>query len=148
MKKIILTLLFAATFAVAGAQDYNWAVGIRGGGRATGITAKYSIDGANALEGILSFTSGVNFYGLYERHMPVISQGFSFYYGAGAHIGSWERHDKDKFTVGADVIVGLEYKIKNAPLAISVDYKPALNIIGHTGFRSMYDFGLGVKAAF
>lgn len=149
MKKIILTLLLAVSVAgVAKAQDYNWALGVRGGGMANGISGKVSLDGANVLEGILSFKKGTNFYGLYERYMPVISEGFSFYYGFGGNIGSWKRNHHSKFTVGVDGIIGLEYKIKNVPLAISADYKPGLNVIGHTGFRGWYDFGLGVRVAF
>ena len=30
------------------------------------------------------------------------------------------------------MIVGLEYKIKGAPLAVALDYKPILNFVGAT----------------
>ncbi|MCD7962448.1 MAG: hypothetical protein LUF90_02610 [Rikenellaceae bacterium] len=149
MKKFIMAIILAVTVTgFCSAQDYNWGIGVRGGAVATGITAKVSIDGQNAVEGILSLVNGVNFYGLYERHMPVISSGFSFYYGAGGNIGSWKRHSNKKFTVGIDGIIGLEYKIREVPLAFSVDYKPGLNFIGHSGFRGWYDFGASVKVAF
>ncbi|MCC8087843.1 MAG: hypothetical protein LIO79_01015 [Rikenellaceae bacterium] len=149
MKKFILLLIIAVgTASLSRAQDYNWSIGLRGGGVSSGVTAKVSIDGYNAIEAMVSFTHGTNVYVLYERHMPIISDGFSFYYGAGGNIGSWKRHGKKKFTVGIDGILGLDYKIKNVPLALFVDYKPGLNIAGHAGFRGWYDFGGGVRLAF
>ena len=122
MKKFLLvfSLLCATSALSVKAQDYNWAIGVRGGETATGITVKHHFDPANGLEGIIDFAKGVNVYALYERHIPVITNGFH---------------------------LGLEYKIPKIPLAVSVDYKPCLNFAGYTGFRAL-DFGLGVKVAF
>ncbi len=148
LRRIVLSL-FAAVFVslAAHAQDYNWSIGARGGAVATGLSVKGFISGASALEGIVSFVDGVNVYGLYERHLPVIGKGFSFYYGAGANLGSWKKHGKSKFTVGVDGVAGLEYKIENVPLAFGIDYKPTVNLFGHTGFK-WYDFGASVRIAF
>ncbi len=139
-------LTLAGNFS-AGAQDYNWGIGLRGGGVSSGITAKYFVSGVDAVEGMLSFTHGVNVYALYERHVPVIENGFAFYYGAGANIGSWEKHDRSKFTMGIDGVIGLEYKIPAVPLSLAVDYRPCINFIGHTGFK-WYDFGFAARVAF
>lgn len=149
MKKLVIILSVVTFLCVTrvNAQDYNWAIGVRGGVTTTGLTVKYNIDPANSIEGMIDFTRGVNIYALYERNIPVISEGFNFYYGGGANIGSWSKHDHNKFTMGIDGIVGLEYKIRSIPLAFSVDYKPCLNFIGYTGFRAT-DFGLSVKVAF
>ena len=75
-----------------------------------------------------------------------IGEGFEFYYGAGANLGSWD-YDDGEFTFGVNGIIGLEYKIRELPLAFSLDYKPNLNVIGKTGFHAA-DFGLGIRVAF
>lgn len=149
MKKFLLvfSLLCATSALSVKAQDYNWAIGVRGGETATGITVKHHFDPANGLEGIIDFAKGVNVYALYERHIPVVTNGFHFYYGGGLNMGGWEKHSDTKFTAGIDGVIGLEYKIPKIPLAVSVDYKPCLNFAGYTGFRAL-DFGLGVKVAF
>ncbi len=147
MKKLIVAavcLLFSA--ATLSAQDYNWAIGVRGGGMASGLTVKHNISATNAWEGVLNtwYGKGVGLSGLYEWTMPVITDGFSFYYGVGAHLGfgsdSW-------FGVGADGVVGLEYKIPTVPIAVSLDYRPYLNFAKDFYFGA-YDFGFGVKFCF
>lgn len=133
------------TVTAANAQSYRWAVGARVGGETAGVSVKYNFDGVNAMEGILSFPykNGFLFNALYERYVPVIDRGFYFFYGAGGHIGKWD----SKFAVGADAIIGLEYRIPNMPLAISIDYKPTFNIASRTKFY-MLDFALGIRAMF
>jgi len=149
MKKKIVLFFCAALLApvVLNAQDYNWGIGLRGGAVASGITVKGMIGRANALEGIVCFAHGVNIYGLYERNVPIDGKGFNFYYGGGGNIGTWKKKGKDKFTVGIDGILGLEYKIPEVPVAFGVDYKPTLNFIGHAGFK-WYDFGIHARIVF
>ena len=149
MKRVIAILFVLAlgSAKVASAQDYNWAIGVRGGGVLSGVTVKYNFDPANSVEGLLDFTQGFNVVALYERHIPVISDGFRFYYGAGVNMGAWHRWGGNPFTMGIDGIIGLEYKIRTIPLAFSIDYKPLVNFAGRTGFYGL-DFGLGVKVAF
>lgn len=146
MKKvgILLIAAFAIAASAAQAQDYRWAVGIRAASYTTGLTVKRTF-GANAIEGMLVFPydSGFNFGLIYERRIPVISDGFGFYYGGGMHIGSWD-HD---FNVGIDAIVGLEYKLRKAPVAFSVDYKPMYDFAKDSKFRP-WSFGLGAKFVF
>lgn len=150
MKKLVI--LFVATIfsvSIASAQDYNWAIGARLGGQTSGLSFKYNLNAANSIEGVLAipYDGGFNLLGLYERNVPVIAPGFNFYYGGGAHLGAWDRRGSNDFVFGIDGVVGLEYKIKSIPLAFSLDYKPALNIIGHSGFY-WGDFGFGIKIAF
>ena len=148
MKKMILLLFTLALAATAlRAQDYNWGIGIRGGAVASGVTVKANLGGANALEGIVCFARGVNIYGLYERYVPLQGKGLSFYYGGGGNIGTWKRKGEEKFTVGIDGVLGLEYKIPEVPVAFGIDYKPTLNFIGHARFE-WYDFGLHVRVVF
>ena len=148
MKKIAVLLTILSLTAVTGlsAQNYNWAIGVRGGVTASGITVRHNFDPVNSIEGMLDFAQGFNVYALYERNVPVIASGFNFYYGAGVNIGSWDHHE-GKFTFGINGIVGLEYKVASIPLAFSLDYKPNRNVIGKTGFHAA-DFGLGIKVTF
>jgi hypothetical protein len=85
---------------------------------------------------------GFNITGLYEIHnYPFAVEGLSWYYGFGGHLGFWDgyrssRFDEDKtYTViGIDGILGLEYSFVEVPICLSLDWKPALNVIGHSGF--------------
>ena len=82
-----------------------------------------------------------------------IGNGFNLYYGAGAHVGGWNYkagHDEGKnsgFNLGLDAIVGLEYSLKVAPLAFSIDWKPRLDFLPSTEFVAT-SLALGVKFTF
>lgn len=146
MKKLILLAAFAvASLTAVSAQDYNWGVGVRLGGEMGGASVKYKFNSVNALEGILAtpWKNGFMLTALYERYIPVIGKGFHFYYGAGAHVGSWAK----KFALGVDGIVGLEYKLSNVPLAFSLDYKPNFNIVQKSKFY-LADLALGIRVTF
>lgn len=146
MKRILIAIIvMAGCAAAANAQDYSWGVGVRAGGEMGGFSVKHKFDPASAVEAILAmpWDDGFVVTGLYERHVPVIGDGFNLYYGGGGHIGGWD----GGLAVGIDGIVGLEYKIANAPIAFSLDYKPIFNIGEDTRFY-MADFALGVKFTF
>ena len=142
MKKfLMMAALLVATLTVS-AQEYNWAVGVRGGGF-SGITVKKN-NGGNALEAGVSFSSiGLNVDGVYLLQQPVITEGFNLYYGGGAYVGLYS----EALAVGAEGVVGLEYQIPGAPIAFSIDYRPAISVIPNVGFN-FYNFGLGVKYCF
>ena len=137
-----MAALMVAALSVS-AQDYEWAVGLRGGGF-SGLTAKKNM-GANAIEAGLSlYGSGLSVDGVYEWQKPVITDGCHLYYGGGAYLtlaGSY-------VGLGAEGVVGLEYRLPiNFPLAVSLDYRPGLNLIGGVGFWGG-NFGFGVKYCF
>lgn len=147
MKKVIGLLFFIiVTASAVSAQNYDWSLGVRLGGT-SGIAGKFALPSGNAVEGILSWNmfedDTVMLTGLYEWIVPVINDDFNFYYGVGAHLGTW---NKD-FAFGADVIVGLEYKIPSAPIAFSVDWMPGLNFTPDVGFFGN-SFALTVKYCF
>ena len=93
------------------------------------------------------------------------AKGLQFYYGAGFHAGAYQGRyyfDDDRFyyngrngdvyfsknnrygyyydnttyiAVGADLILGLEYKLQDLPFVVGVDYKPFFEVFhGYTGF--------------
>ena len=138
-----MAALMVATLSVS-AQDYNWAAGVRLGGF-NGATLKKNL-GANALEFGVAWGLGdyITVDGVYEWQKPVITDGMHLYYGAGAYVGLFA----NSFCLGAEGVVGLEYRLPiNFPLAISLDYRPGLNILPRIGFNPG-NVGLGIKYCF
>ncbi len=151
-KNVLLLFFLLVSFSLS-AQQYKSAIGVRGG-VANGITYKQFISEKGALEGIASFRwRGFEFTGLYEHHYPVFDpEGFFFYWGAGGHIGfyngdqvRWADDNLAYTVIGADGMIGLEYNFQDIPLNLSVDWKPAINFIGYTGF---WPDGGGISARY
>ena len=158
MKNILLIsiVVIITSFSVK-AQDYNTGIGFRGG-FSNGITAKMFIDEEMALEGILNTRwSSFNITGLFELHKNAFDVDHLYwFYGAGAHIGFWDANETPWFdtndtdthiVIGVDGIFGIEYVIQEIPVSISLDWKPALNIIGDFGFWGE-EIGLSVRYVF
>jgi hypothetical protein len=146
MKKLLLFLTLSIVSLSNYAQsDYNAALGVRGG-TGNGVTGKLFISDKAAMEGILfARWAGFNITGLYEIHKAIGGmRGLNFYYGPGAHLGlfpdngrnPWFKNNNDQGVViiGVDFIVGIEYNLRDFPINLSADWKPALNLIGHNGF--------------
>jgi hypothetical protein len=138
MKKtiLILAIVWMASRGAA-SQDYDLGIGIKAG-MAPGISAKYFLMTHGAIEGIATFRwSGANLAVLAEFHLPVFdTEGMSFYYGGGLHVGVWdsgkamdEAGTGQKFNMGVDGIVGLEYALFRTPLSVGLDWKPNFNIV-------------------
>lgn len=144
----------------ASAQDYNTAVGVKFGGYENGFSVKHFLQPTTAVEGILGFRNhGVVITGLYELHQQAFKvDKLKFYYGFGAHIGSagkgyYKRFGSDdeyygdnRLLLGADGVLGLEYKLPDAPIAFSLDLNPRVELA--TG--PFFDLapGLGLKYTF
>jgi hypothetical protein len=145
MKRLVfaLTILIFTGFAV-NAQDYNTGIGVRGG-LSNGLTVKHFIGDNTAIEGILATRwQGFNVTGLYQIHNRAFdTPRLNWYYGFGGHIGFWNDHRNHPWfrngsgsytVIGIDGILGIEYNIEPIPFNISLDWKPAFNILGYTGF--------------
>jgi hypothetical protein len=158
MKKLIFTLiavagLFTMNLSDANAQSYNNAIGGRFGS-ANGVSFKTALNKGAMLELIGNFRSNhgatyANLTGLYEVYKPISgAQGLNWYYGAGATIGSYKvkGYDGDVY-LSANGVLGLDYKFKDAPINLSIDWVPALQLTPDTGFWGG-DIGLGVRFAF
>lgn len=143
MKKSILVLVVALFIVFESkAQDYNTGIGLRGG-FASGLTVKHFLSQTKAIEGIFdSRWHGVNITGLYEIHAQAFNTDrLNWYYGVGGHIGFWNgkyyrdvRNDADYTVVGIDGILGIEYNFKEIPVNLSLDWKPAFDLVGYSGF--------------
>ena len=141
--------------------DYNNTIGLRIG-ETSGISYKHFFNNGNAFEGIVSawpYTFGAT--GLYEKHLPTLVPGLKWYFGGGGHFnsgghrrtyyryyGDYNRayaYQSNDFATGVDGIIGVEYKFKEIPLALSTDLKPYTEI-NNSGILNMaLDPGIGVK---
>lgn len=119
-----------------------------------GITTQQRITKQLTLEGILQsdFNLNSSLSVLLEKHHPIISKRFNYYYGAGLSVGNEESFVKDpeknivlhtynNGTMGVDLLVGVELTILNT--AISLDYKPNINLAGREEF---YRGQVGISA--
>lgn len=143
MKKVIFVLLFSTfVFFGSNAQDYNTGVGLRAG-FANGLTIKHFTSSSTAIEGLLaSRWHGFSITGLIEFHKPAFDVArLNWYYGFGAHIGFWNGgyvdwydNNNDYVVIGIDGILGIEYNFEEAPINVSIDWKPAFHLVGYSGF--------------
>jgi hypothetical protein len=139
----VLLLSFLCLSNTSKAQLYKSALGLRLG-PANGITFKTFIKSKAAFEGIATFRNdGLGLTGLYEVHGRAFnSRDFNWFIGGGGHVYVWgEKRPKyldnnRSMILGVDGILGLEAKIRNIPLAISLDWKPSINIINYGGFSN------------
>jgi hypothetical protein len=141
-KNVLCCLIVFCLVSIGNAQDYKTGIGLRGGFE-SGLTVKHFISTKSALEGILgSRWRGFEFTGLYEIHNQAFNADrLNWYFGFGGHIGFWDGDyakwgdaGKNYTVVGIDGIIGLEYNFREVPLNISIDWKPAYNFVGYSGF--------------
>jgi hypothetical protein len=143
MRKIVIISLIVFSMASASyGQDYNTGIGLRAG-FSNGLTIKHFMGVKPAFELILaSRWRGLEITGLYEIHNQAFdTEGLRWYYGFGAHVGFWNGdytrwgNTGTTYTViGLDGILGLEYSFSEIPINIGLDWKPAFNVVGYTGF--------------
>lgn len=158
MKKLLFTIiasaaLFTMSISDVKAQDYKNAIGGRFGS-ANGVSFKTGLNKNAMLELIGNFrsSSGVSYFqvtGLYEVYNPIKgAEGLHWFYGGGATVGSMKvkGFDGDVF-VAANGVLGLDYKFKGAPINLSLDWIPTLQLTPNTDFYSG-DIGLGVRFTF
>jgi hypothetical protein len=78
------------------------------------------------------------------------TENLAWYVGYGGHFNVWSEDQKSNPTrtagvsVGVDGILGLDYKIKDAPLNFSIDWQPSFNFAGKSYFESGWG-GIGVR---
>jgi hypothetical protein len=138
MRIIPLCLVFLAAsglFDRVSAQDYKVAIGVRFSSAAptlsNSVSVKYFMDESNALEGLVSFGDRFGLGALYEKHQLIGgTPAFKWFYGGGGYIG----FENGQTWLGPTGVVGLDYKFQNAPLNLSLDWKPELDIIPKINF--------------
>jgi hypothetical protein len=137
-------------------SDYKTGVGVKFLDGA-GITLKHFVNEKAALEGIGFFWDrGARITALYELHFDISgAPGLKWYIGPGVHVGfyrykykydRYDRYDGGSFA-GVDGVLGLDYKIKNAPLNLSVDWQPSFEFGLNRGFTGSWG-GFGIRYTF
>lgn len=168
MKKLLiilaLTLSGLLTYQSAQAQ-YKVALGGRIGPD-LGFTIKFNLAEHHVIEGIVGSRlwygkgyvglGGLSVTALYEYHGNIGNiDGFRWFVGGGVHTGFWAGNGSHKryyenrmyVNVGLDAIGGIEYTFPSIPLNLSVDYKPAFDLL-HGGYIWWQDsFAISVRYA-
>jgi hypothetical protein len=138
MKRISITLpvIFLSMMWCqhVAAQDYRFAAGVRLSSSSptlsSAISAKYFATDKTAIEGIVAWGNRFGIGALLEIHNKFNTPGLSWFYGGGAYVGF---QDSDTY-LGPTGIVGLDYKFTNAPVNLSLDWKPELDILPDINF--------------
>ena len=126
------------------AASYKTALGAK---ISAGVAASYKmfVTPKNALEVQSTFfKQGVRLVGLYEFHSYSFAgvPGLGWYIGPGAHVGFWKKNYRDKYNstadIGIDGVIGLDYRIKNAPINLSLDWQPSLSLLGNAGLSPQF----------
>ncbi|MDR3712516.1 MAG: hypothetical protein P4L51_06850 [Puia sp.] len=133
--RCLMTILVIALSYQSQAQDYNTAIGIRLSSAAptlnNSISIKHFFNDRDAVEGLISFGDRFGIGALYEKHQLVgATPALNWFYGAGGYIG----FEGGTTWFGPTGITGLDYKFQNAPINISLDWKPELDIIPRINF--------------
>ncbi|MCU0400670.1 MAG: hypothetical protein MUE75_06595 [Algoriphagus sp.] len=146
---LIFLICFLLNGLQANAQRYGTALGLRLGNsdinRTVGLSLQQRVLERITVEGILQtdFSRNFTLSVLVEKHHPIISKRFNYYYGAGLSFGNEESfvknpstkeiiHTYGNATTGVDLIAGIEMTLANA--VISLDYKPNINLVGREEF--------------
>jgi hypothetical protein len=158
MKKTIVLLIavFLITVTSVNAQSrsansttYTTALGLKF--YPTGVTLKHFLTGNHALEGIGYFYNyGTRITGLYEIYGDINNApGLRWYIGPGAHVGFYNTKYGGGSSAGVDGVLGLDYKVTNAPLNLSLDWQPSFEFGDNfnNGFSGGWG-GFGVRYTF
>jgi hypothetical protein len=154
MKKTVFLfaiILLAAT--VVNAQTYSTAIGAKfysGNGSVGGLNIRHSTSENTALEGSLLFYSGgIGFEGMYEYQAPINGvDGLQYFVGGGAMLGfgtgRFNNYTHSNSTIFALRLTGgVDYKIENAPIDISLAFDPFFYLAPSTG--SNLSLGIGIR---
>jgi hypothetical protein len=149
MKKIICSVLLISGFCFAttvSAQDYKTALGVRLSSSpamvSNSVSFKYFLNEKTAVEALFSFGDPLAFGALLEKYKPIGSTpGLQWFYGGGGYLAFVKTFNPNKninetdVNVGAQGVIGLDYKFVNLPLNLSLDWKPELNFVRDINFE-------------
>ena len=131
-----------------GSSDYKTALGVKFYPGA--ISLKHFVSDKTALEGIAYFWNrGSRITGLYEIHGDLENAGgLKWYIGPGAHVGFYSnKYYAGGTYIGLDGVIGLDYKIKSAPINLSLDWQPSFEFGDGAGFSGNWG-GLAIRYVF
>lgn len=154
MKKKLLFLFGLAflTSAVCWGQynkssNYKTAIGMKFYPGA--VSFKQALRDTKCLEVNVYFWKGIRVTGLYELHFDIRGvKGLRWYVGAGGHLAMYSEDINETYAgknyIGIDGVLGLDYKVPGAPLNLSLDWQPSIELNSPIGFEGGYG-GLSVR---
>ena len=150
MNKILSLLvlsigIFFAHTASAQTSSYKTALGVRLSSSpaivSNSISLKHFLNESSAVEVLFSFGDPLAIGALYQVHKPFAAEGLKWFYGGGGYLGFIktynpvkDRHETDP-AFGAQGVLGLDYKFSKAPINLSLDWKPELNLVSDINFE-------------
>ena len=150
-KLVLLSFVLLAVTGVQAqrnvtSQEYTTALGVKFYPGA--ITLKHFVSDKAALDFLGYFWKrGTRITGLYELHFDIPNaNALRWYVGPGAHVGFYNSKWGGGTSIGIDGVLGLDYKIKNAPLNLSLDWQPSFEFGDHDDFSSWG--GLAIRYVF
>jgi hypothetical protein len=149
---ILLTATLCSTAILHAQSTYNRAIGVKA---FTSLSATYKqfLTPKNNVEAeFTAWRQGYRVSGLYEFNFYSFKtvEGLSWFVGPGIHAGvskdDAEKDGNSLFNFGFDGIIGFDYKFRDIPINVSVDWQPTVNIVGVTEFPSLG--GVAVRYTF
>ncbi len=138
------------------AQPYTTSFGLRLG-PLYGLSIKHYLDDQKSLEGIISFPwKGIVVNGLYAFNFEVTDWKATFFYvGFGGHLGIFNTvNPKNKYNntssgiiLGVDGVLGVEHSFISYPIAMSLDFKPVLNLM-NSNKANIGEYALSLRYKF
>jgi len=154
-KLLFIIALIAGGFFTANAQE----LGVRFGDVSAGSVAVdgiFSTGDFNRIHADISFGNGVAADLVWDfLYRPLGDEAFNWYMGVGPYLAILDQDydsngnhsDGTDFSLGAAFEIGLEYRFNQVPIALGVDYRPALEVIDHTTFH-WEGFGVNIRYIF
>lgn len=129
---------------VSAAQAYKMGLGVRFSTDDAivnnAVSFKYFFTSSFSGEALFSFGDPLALGFLFAKHKPIGADHFTFFYGGGFYLGA-----SSAYRVGLQGVTGLDYKIPDIPLNLSLDWKPELNLAKEFTFEPA---ALGISARF
>ena len=146
---------FCTSFAQTDIQTstYDRAIGVKFPGGFAISYKQFLKNNQNVEAEAMFISNGFRAVGLYEWNWDIQGiDGLRWYVGPGAHIGFWNNNYSKKSNnsnagIGIDGVIGLDYKVSDLPINISLDWQPSVDVIGSTGTGLGYG-GIGVRYTF
>lgn len=162
MKKALLLIASAFMLSASETQaqnSYNSAVGVRFSNSLlenVNFSYKAFVSRPAAFELNVGLASRRDWFGLsasgsYQYHLPITSN-FAWYVGGGIAVGQvFSDYDRYPGTfVGIFPTIGLDLKVREIPINLSLDIRPTVYVARSKYFNSAYpaNFGLAIRYTF
>lgn len=147
------SLFFFSQLHSQTSTTYDRAIGVKFPGGFAVSYKQFVKDYQNVEAEAMFRNDGFRVVGLYEFNWDIPSvDGLRWYVGPGAHLGAWnnkgeKQSNNSTIGLGIDGVIGLDYKLADYPINISLDWQPAVDVIGSTGYNSAYG-GIGIRYTF